>query len=192
MSTPPQAVIISGPNGSGKSTAAKILLPPGMIFLNADMIAQELTGKPGTSADINAGRILLDKIDQLESAGESFAFETTLATKLLSSRVEAWKKSGFEVHLIYFYLASPELAVQRVAQRVRTGGHDVPEETIKRRYTKGLIHFMTLYRDLVDTWRLYDNSGGPEPLPVARGSHKTGTKVECARLWTMLEMEYGQ
>lgn len=169
-----------------------MLLPADMIFLNADMIAQELTGKPGTSADINAGRILLDKIEALEAKMESFAFETTLATKMLSERVREWRERGYEVHLVFFYLSSADLAVNRVRQRVRDGGHDVPESTIRRRYVQGMKHFLRIYRDIVDTWRLYDNSGGPEPQPIARGTADGEIRIECPIIWEKLVRELGQ
>lgn len=191
MPRPPQAVIIAGPNGSGKSTAATTLLPAHMTFVNADMIAQELTGKPGTSADINAGRILLDKVVELERNLEDFAFETTLATKMLVSRVEEWSKSGFEVHLIFFWLPSPELSIQRVAGRVRDGGHDVPEDTIRRRFRTGLRNLFRIYMPVVTTWRMYDNSGGPEPKLIAKGTRKGSIKVKNEALWQILKEEYG-
>lgn len=168
MPNPPQAVIIAGPNGSGKSTAASLLLPPEMPFVNADMIAQEISGKKGTPADINAGRLLLERVQALEERNSDFAFETTLATKMLVSRVEGWKARGYQVHLIFFYLPSPELSIQRVAGRVRAGGHDVPEATIRRRFVAGLRNFFDLYSKLVDSWRVYDNSRGGDPQIVAK------------------------
>ncbi|RYG70979.1 hypothetical protein EON77_13300, partial [bacterium] len=155
-SVAPKAVIIAGPNGSGKSTAATRLLPAGMPFVNADNIAQELTGQRGTSADINAGRILLERVGRLESEGQDFAFETTLATKTLSARVEGWRERGYRVHLLFVWLPSDDLSVLRVQGRVRDGGHDVPEATIRRRYRAGLQNFFGLYLPRVDTWRIYD------------------------------------
>lgn len=187
---PPQAVIISGPNGSGKSTAATMLLPADMTFVNADKIAEELTGKPGTTADINAGRILLDRVETLESNRSDFAFETTLATKILAERVKKWRASGYQVHLIYLYLPSDDLAVQRVEARVRDGGHNVPEPTIRRRFRAGLKNFFNLYLPLVDTWRMYDNSQPLDPQLVARGSGGN-TKVNQPALWEQLKQGYG-
>lgn len=188
----PQAIIIAGPNGSGKSTAATRLLPSEMAFVNADNIAQELTGLPGTSADINAGRILLDRVETLESNRADFAFETTLATKMLAKRVESWREAGYHVHLVYFWLPSDDMAVLRVAARVRDGGHDVPESTVRRRYRAGLANFFRLYRPRVDTWRLYDNSRGPDPELVASGARDPETgdgtmKVGDPVIWTPLE-----
>ena len=186
--TPPQAVIICGPNGSGKSTAATKLLPPEMIFINADMIAQELTGKPGTPGDINAGRILLDRVETLEAGRTDFAFETTLATKMLASRVKRWREIGYQVHLVFMYLPSADLAVERVEQRVNAGGHHVPDATVRRRFVAGLRHFFHLYRPLVNTWRIYDNST-LTPKLIARGTNEGVTKVAQEELWSNLVKE---
>ncbi len=186
---PPQAVIIAGPNGSGKSTAATRLLPSGMPFVNADLIAQELTGERGTSADINAGRILLERVEALERARTDFAFETTLATKMLASRVEGWRSAGYHVHLLYFWLPNDDMAVLRVRARVRDGGHDVPEATIRRRYRAGLANFFRLYRPRADTWRLYDNSRGPDPELVASSGDGT-LRVGDPAIWGPLEDAY--
>lgn len=192
MGAPPQAVIIAGPNGSGKSTAATMLLPADTTFVNADKIAEELTGKPGTSADINAGRILLERLEGLEANGDDFAFETTLATKMLANRVTAWREAGYQVHLVYFWLPSEELAVQRVEARVRDGGHNVPESTIRRRYRAGKRNFFAIYMPLVDTWRMYDNSRGDEPELIARGSGGETHRVNLPEIWSELLRERGE
>jgi predicted ABC-type ATPase len=173
--SPPQAVIIAGPNGSGKSTCAALLLPPSMPFVNADMIAAELSGTPGTPGDINAGRHLISRLEALEAERSDFAFETTLATKMLADRVDKWQANGYQVHLLYFWLPSADMAVERVAQRVRTGGHNVPESTIRRRYRKGLELLFSTYMPRVDKWRIYDNSRGLDPTLVA----KLGSSGEC-------------
>lgn len=191
IQTPPQAVIISGPNGSGKSTAATTLLPPDMVFVNADMIASTLTGKPGTPGDINAGRILVDRIQALEQNRQDFAFETTLATKMLTTRVRSWRDSGYEVNLVYFWLQSEELAVARVESRVRAGGHLVPEPTIRRRYQSGLRLLFQQYMPLVDTWRLFDNSEA-HPRLIARGSHNAPIRIEDVKTWDNLNRTYGK
>lgn len=191
MSSSPQAVIIAGPNGSGKSTAATKLLHEGMVFVNADLIAQEISGVPGTSADINAGRLLLERVEALEDRRQDFAFETTLATKMLSSRVKTWRQKGFQVHLVYFFLPSEEMCVMRVEGRVNDGGHHVPEETIRRRYQAGLRLFFGTYRHLVDTWRLYDNSSNSAPRLIARGDSNGVTKVLESEIWERLVKEFG-
>lgn len=173
----PQLVIMAGPNGSGKSTCAEILLPPSMTFINADVIAQEISGERSTTADLRAGRILLDKINSLEENGQDFAIETTLATRKLEGRIRRLREIGYEVHLIFLWLPNEELAVERVAARVRAGGHDVPPETIRRRFVSGLRLFFNVYTSLVDTWRLYDNSKIADPKLIAWG--RNGEVVEC-------------
>lgn len=187
---PPQAVIIAGPNGSGKSTAALQLLPAGMKFINADMIAAEVSGVPGTYADINAGRILLDRLDHLEDRREDFAFETTLATKMLVDRVARWREAGYQVHLLFFFLPSADLAVQRVAGRVLAGGHHVPELTVRRRFVSGLRNFFSLYRPMVNSWRMYDNSSGSGPAVIAKLSRDGTMHIENPERWNQLCQEY--
>lgn len=197
---PPQAIILAGPNGSGKSTSALALLPQGIAFINADKIAQEMSGKPSSAADIGAGRMLLDRVSTLEKERKDFAIETTLATKMLRDRARHWKRLGYQVHLVYFLLASPDLAVARVAARVRDGGHDVPEDTIRRRYDAGLRHLFQTYlpgsradvpadgqRCFLDTWRLYENSSLDGPFLVAFG----GSAVTQPDVWHKLEERYG-
>jgi predicted ABC-type ATPase len=189
--TPPQAIIIAGPNGSGKSTAATVLLSSTMTFINADMIAQEISGVRGTSADINAGRILLDRLEALESDRNDFAFETTLATKMLHTRVKNWNDDGYQVHLVFFWLPSPDMCVLRVQGRVADGGHHVPESTIRRRYHSGLKLFFNVYRHLVATWRLYDNSQASDPKIIARGREDGSVKIHQPEIWNKLISEYG-
>lgn len=184
---PPQAVIIAGPNGSGKSTCAAMLLTPTMPFVNADMIAAEISGKPGTPGDVNAGRLLIQRLEELEKAGSDFAFETTLATKILSERVRRWKDNGYQVHLLYFWLPSADMAVERVAQRVRTGGHNVPEATIRRRYASGLELLFSTYIPLADVWKIYDNSRGLDPALVAKKSSSGAMTISDEPIWNKLQ-----
>lgn len=165
-------MIISGPNGSGKSTCAELLLPQGMSFINADMIAQELSGVHSTTADLQAGRLLIQRLDDLEREQKDFAIETTLATKKLAPRVARLREKGYECHLIYLYMPSDDLAVERVKARVRAGGHDVPESTIRRRYQSGISLFFSTYQPLVDTWKMYDNSSIADPQLIAWGRHE--------------------
>lgn len=186
----PKAVIIAGPNGSGKSTAATRLLPPGMPFVNADNIAQELTGKRGTPADINAGRILLERVERLEHDRTDFGFETTLATKMLAKRVAGWRDRGYRIFLLFVWLPSDDMAVLRVQGRVRDGGHDVPEATIRRRYQAGLRNFFRLYSPVVDTWRVYDNSRDEGPILIARGGLDGTMKIGDPEIWSALEENY--
>lgn len=183
--SPPQAIVIAGPNGSGKTTAAMELLPEGIVYVNADLIASELSGRPGTPGDIRAGRVLLERVEALEANRQSFAIETTLATRMLASRFESWQGAGYETHLIFFWLPDPDLCVQRVAQRVRRGGHHVPEETIRRRYESGMRNLIR-YGPLADTWRMYDNST-LEPILVAYGGRDQESQIERPETWSALQ-----
>lgn len=188
---PPQAVILAGPNGSGKTTCSMALLSQFIRFVNADMIAQEISGVASTGADIGAGRVLLDRVDRLTSDYHDFAIETTLATKTLADKIVEWRRIGYQVHLIFMYLPSPELSVQRVASRVRNGGHDVPEQTIRRRYRVGLRHFFKVYAPIVDTWRMYDNSRLDEPVLIASGGEGIEPRIMRPDIWSELCAEYG-
>lgn len=164
----PQAFILAGPNGAGKSTLSTRFVPRGVPFLNADDIAREIA-QPGRSADIAAGRLLLARLDEVEQARIDFAVETNLANRTLALRIPRWREAGFEVLLYFVWVPSAEIAVERVAQRVRSGGHNIPEATIRRRYRVGLRMFFDVYQPLVDVWRVYDNSGEGRPSVIAKG-----------------------
>jgi predicted ABC-type ATPase len=157
-----QVVIIAGPNGAGKSTFARQYLPNEAgcpIFVNADLIAVGLSPFDPAAAALRAGRLMLDEIHRHARSGRSFAFETTLAGRGYTRLISAWQVAGYWVHLTFLKLHDADLAVERVATRVAQGGHDVPEPVIRRRFEKGWANFQNLYRELVDSWRLYDNSG---------------------------------
>jgi len=188
---PPQAVILAGPNGSGKTTCSVALLSQFIRFVNADMIAQEMSGVASTGADIGAGRVLLDRVDRLTREYHDFAIETTLATKTLADKIIEWRRIGYQVHLIFMYLPSPDLSVERVASRVRNGGHDVPEQTVRRRYRVGLRNFFEVYAPIVDTWRMYDNSRLDEPVLIASGGEGMNPRIMEPALWRELCAEYG-
>src|SRR5437763_2952844 len=135
--TSPSVVVIAGPNGAGKSTAAPALLS-GVLgvseFVNADVIAQGLSGFNPEGAAIAAGRIMLGRLKELANARKSFAFETTLASKTFAPWIAGLTRRGYEFHLIFLWLGSVELALDRIAQRVREGGHHVPDDVVRRRY----------------------------------------------------------
>lgn len=185
MSAQPQILLIAGPNGSGKSTSAATLLPRHFHFLNADIIAQESSGSPGTAADIAAGRVLLEQADELATKLQNFSIETTLATKSLAHKVIHWRTLGYRVHLFFFSLPSADLAVERVAERVRAGGHHVPETTIRRRFESGIRNFFDLYRPLVDRWRMYENASSGDPVLVAASG-----EVLQPEVWQSLKAEF--
>ncbi len=154
-------LIIAEPNGAGKTTFAEEFLPNEAdcpIFVNADLIAAGLAPFDPDRAAMKAGRLMLAEIYDHVRKHESFAFETTLSGRGYARHIPAWRKDGFAVKLFFLRLASPELACARVAQRVKAGGHNVPEATIRRRFTAGLRNFEEIYKPIVDEWALYDNS----------------------------------
>ena len=157
-----EIVIIAGPNGAGKTTFALAYLrveARGLPFLNADMIAAGLAPFGSRHSDIVAGRLMLAELDRLAAEGHSFAFETTLAGRGYLRRIERWRRQGYRVTLVFLSLQSPADAVARVRRRVRQGGHNIPEEVIRRRFAAGLENFRNLYAARVDQWILYDNQG---------------------------------
>lgn len=164
-------IIIAGPNGAGKTTFAGEFLPREArcpAFVNADLIAAGLAPFEPERAALRAGRLMLEEIYNHIRRGESFAFETTLSGRTYVGLIPGWRARGYIVKVFFLRLASPELAVARVRQRVREGGHNVPETIIRRRYASGLLNFENLYKPIVDEWALYDNSGS-EPLLIEEG-----------------------
>lgn len=160
-------VIIAGPNGAGKTTFAREFLPNEAgcpIFVNADLIAAGLSPFQPELAAVKAGRLMLEQIHGYSRQGASFAFETTLAGRGYARMIHGWQAEGYHVKLFFLALPSAEMAMARVAQRVRQGGHDVPAEVIQRRFAAGRSNFDKLFRDLVDSWALYDNAGDEPQL----------------------------
>ncbi len=157
----PHVIIIGGPNGAGKSTTAPALLK-GMLgvteFVNADTLALGLSAFQPESVAFHAGRIMLERIHLLAKGRVDFAFETTLASRTFATWIDELKKTGYLFHLVFLWLPNPEFALARVAERVRMGGHNVPDEIVRRRYNKGIRNFFRLYKPLADTWFFYDNS----------------------------------
>lgn len=163
-------VIIAGPNGSGKTTFAEQFLPREAgcpDFINADLIARGLSPFAPERAAIQAGKVMLSQMAQKVLRQESFAIETTLSGRNYTRHIQRWKRMGYHVKLIFLSLPSQDLAVARVKARVAQGGHHVPEDVVRRRFDAGLRHFETVYRDLVDSWALYDNSGRTPKLLAA-------------------------
>jgi predicted ABC-type ATPase len=173
----PHIVIIAGPNGAGKSTSAPALLDKALHikhFVNADAIAAGLSAFAPEKAAIQAGKAMLKRLRNLAETNENFAFETTLATRSFAPWISELRQKGYTFHLFFMILESPELAVQRVRERVRLGGHNVPLDTIHRRFKNGLANYFNLYQPIADFWQMYDNSGISCPLPVAQ---KLGDKL---------------
>lgn len=154
--------IIAGPNGAGKTTFAKSFLPEEascLNYVNADLIAEGLSPFKPESVAIESGKLLLKKLDHLAKKKEPFAFETTLSGLSYIRRIKSWKSQGYEVVLFFLKLPNEEMAVQRVKLRVAEGGHNIPEDVIKRRYQKGWHNLQNHYKHLVDSWVVFDNSG---------------------------------
>lgn len=184
-------VIVAGPNGSGKSTSAAAIIRDhfGVYeYVNADVIAQGLSGFNVDAVAVQAGRLMLNRIDVLAATRANFAVETTLSSRSLVPRIRNLKHSGYQVHLIFFWLPSPEFAVSRVALRVQQGGHNVPSETVHRRYHRGLSNLIDLYLPLMDSWRIYDSSVGPPPREVAI-SDERGIRILESQTWTRIQRE---
>lgn len=153
--------IIAGCNGAGKTTASYTVLPEILMckeFVNADEIARGLSPFNPNSVAIEAGRLMLMRIKQLINEGENFSIETTLATRSYARLVSDAHENGYKVHLLFFWLESSELAIQRVAQRVSEGGHDIPEDVIRRRFSLGLKNLRNIFMPIVDEWFLFDNT----------------------------------
>ena len=153
--------IIAGCNGAGKTTASMTILPKALLvreFVNADEIAKGLSPFNPEGVAIEAGRLMLERIDCLINRGESFSIETTLSMRSYINLVRRAHAEGYQVHLIYFWLKSPELAIQRVAERVAHGGHNIPRDVIVRRYSAGVSNLFNLFMNEVDSWMIYDNS----------------------------------
>ena len=170
----PKLYIIAGCNGAGKTTASYTVLPEMLgcrEFVNADEIAKGLSPFNPESVAIEAGRLMLQRMDDLLSEDEDFAFETTLATRSYVKFVERVQAKGYFVTLLYFWLPTPEQAIERVATRVSKGGHNIPSDVIRRRYANGIKNLTTLYTPICDYWTIYDNS-------AADGIHKVAWGVK--------------
>ena len=169
-SSSPRAIIVAGPNGAGKTTQARTLLGEtlrGVTYVNADVIAQGLSGFAPESAAVEASRIMLERLRALAAQRADFAFETTLAARTYAAWLKELTQTGYSLQLFYYWLRSPDLAVARVALRVMRGGHNIPEASVRQRYQRSIRNFFTLYRDLVHSWRIYDNSEYEFPLLIA-------------------------
>lgn len=172
VNSPKTLYIIAGPNGAGKTTASYTLLPEIFAckeFVNADEIARGLSPFDPDRVKVMAGRLMLERIDELMARGETFAFETTLSTRSYVSLVRKAQAMGYEVTLLFLWLNSVELAMKRVKARVAEGGHNIAEDVIKRRYENGLRNFFNLYSPVVDSWLLVDNSED-ELQSIAKGA----------------------
>jgi predicted ABC-type ATPase len=182
--------MIGGPNGAGKTTAAPVLLHrvAGVTeFVNADAIAQQFTNLEPEPAAIAAGRDMLARLRELAEKQISFGFETTLASRSFAPWLRELIQTGYRFHLVYLWLPTSDIAVARVRARVLLRGHDVPEETIRRRYNLGLRNFFELYQPIARTWRVFDSSADGEPRPVAQRLTRGGPKVFDEAAWATIQ-----
>ena len=187
----PSAVILAWPNGAGKTTAAPESLHGALSvneFVNADVIARGLSAFDPASVAIAAGRVMLARIQGLAEQRVNFAFETTLASRSLAPRTRDLLASGYAVHLVFLWLSSADLAVQRVAARVAAGGHNVPEETVRRRYRAGIRNFFRMYQSIVTNWALF-NASGLEPKRVAERMESQPLRVYDATIWAKAQSQ---
>ena len=184
----PSVVVLGGPNGSGKSTSAPRLLRESLKvehFVNADALAQGLSAFRPEEVALDAGRIMLRRLDELGNQRKTFAFESTLASQVLARRLERLKQHGYLVCLVYLWLPRVELALARVAERVRAGGHDVPAAAVRRRFDRSRVNFFTIYRPLANSWRLYDAASITGPRFVATGGAGLPTRLRRREIWEM-------
>lgn len=182
--------IIAGPNGAGKTTFATKFLPDYAQcteFLNADLIAAGLSPFAPSKLNFRASELMLERMHKLLDSRKTFSFETTLAARSYSQRIPEWQRLGYRVFLLFLWLPSEELAIERVANRVVQGGHDIPVPTIRQRYRRGLGNFNGLYRPIVDGWLMLDGSKFP-PTEVARLEDRSEV-VNAPVLWHDIELQ---
>jgi predicted ABC-type ATPase len=185
----PTLYIIAGCNGAGKTTASYTLLPEMLKckeFVNADIIAKGISPFQPEKVAFEAGRIMLQRIQQLINEKETFAFETTLSTKSYKSIIEDCKAKGYRIVLLFFWLNSPELAIERIIIRVSNGGHFIPDDIVKRRYRRGLENFFKIFMPLCDSWEFTDNTNFP-PNTIASGNKNIENSIYNAEIWHQIK-----
>lgn len=183
-----RVIVFAGPNGAGKSTHADAILEKLGIetFVNADYIARGLSGRNTDAVAFEAGRIMLTRLKDLATAKQDFAFESTLSSRSFAPFLRKLKAQGYEVAIYYFSLASASLAVRRVKLRVAMGGHDVPEDTVRRRFSRSLHNFNTLYIPLADQWAVFDNTVTAKATLVAT-QEGDNLQIKESKLWLKLQ-----
>ena len=183
--------IISGCYGAGKTTASYTILPEMLNcneFVNADEIAKGLSPFNPNKVAIKAGRLMLTRISELLERGIDFAFETTLSTRSYVNTIKKAKEKGYFVTILYFWLNTPDLAVERVKIRVKEGGHDIPEKTIRRRYDLGIKNMFNLYIPVADYWMFIDNS--TSPFDILADGQKDIENIKNKTIWINLKKRY--
>ncbi len=160
----PKVIIIAGPNGAGKTTFARQFLPNEartIQFVNADLIAAGISPFDPSSANVSAGRVMLKRLVDLADEGLDFAIETTLSGLWLKDHVESWRARGYFVELYYLRISTVDITLNRIRNRVKNGGHDIPEEVARRRFKRSLDLLESVYKDSVDAWMIYDCDEAP-------------------------------
>ncbi len=188
-----QIIIIAGPNGAGKSTCAKYILPEFLEiqeYVNADNISLELFGQCDHANMVRPGKIMLKRIHELAEQRRDFAFETTLAPRSFAHWISSLTKQSYEFILLFIWLQSPDLAVERVMSRVKLGGHSVPEKVVRRRYWGGIRNFFSLYLPLASIWKVYDNSTLMPPWCIAYGHRDLDQHIVDNKLWDKFKKGY--
>lgn len=185
----PNLYIIAGPNGAGKTTASYNLLPDILHcpnFVNADEIARGLSPFAPDTVAFQAGRIMLQRIDELLQQCVDFAIETTLATRSYVQLVHRAQEMRYKVHLIFFFLETEEQAIQRVAQRVSNGGHNIPEEDIRRRFKRGIYNLVHLYLPICDVVYVLNNNQVPAKLVAQKSFEHEKLNIHDEEMWEQL------
>lgn len=190
----PNLYIISGCNGAGKTTASFTILPEMLNckeFVNADEIAKGLSPFQPESVSFQAGRIMLERIEELSNSGVDFAFETTLTTLSYLNTIKVAKERGYSITLLFFWLNDVNLALERVKMRVSEGGHNIPEETIRRRYYRGIYNLNNRFIELADYWIVINNSSRPYTF-VAEGQQLASIKIYDELIWQQINKVYNE
>ena len=185
----PNLYIIAGPNGAGKTTASYTLLPEmlGCVnFVNADEIARGLSPFAPDIVDVQAARIMLERVDELLAQKADFGLETTLATRSYVKLIKRAHDLGYKVHLLFFYLETPEQAIQRVAQRVSNGGHGIPEDVIRRRFKRGIDNLINLYLPIYDSALIFNNIKTPARLIARKKNCTDDIELVEIDMWNLL------
>ena len=192
-STTPELVVLAGPNGAGKSTLAPWLLRDGWRikeFVNADEIAKGLSGFQPESVALQAGRLMWERLEELAVSRKSFAFETTLASRTYAPWIVKRKAEGYQTRLVFIWLPSAEMAIRRVTDRVRVGGHHIPDDVIRRRYAGGLRNLFELYLPLIDRWQVLDGTEPADLRLVASGGAGRSPRVLDQKTWSHINASH--
>ncbi len=185
----PNVIVIAGPNGAGKSTLAPALLRDTLKiseFVNADTIAEGLSAFAPEDASFDAGRVMLGRLHDLADERKDFAFETTLSSRFYAGWLSELQESGYQISLVFLWLENVDIAIQRVAARVRAGGHSIPETTIRRRYERGIKNLFELYLPITNSWRVF-HASPIIPKEIARFDEIGGKVIFDHGLWKEIE-----